>query len=54
MRVGSRSEELAKHYEHRAKDYARALELTRAAIAIEGSAALRKREERLLKRIAIY
>jgi len=47
-------EELAKHYEHRAKDYARALELTRGALALEGSAALRKREERLVKRTAMY
>jgi tetratricopeptide (TPR) repeat protein len=47
-------EELAKHYEHRAKDYARALELTRGALALETSAALRKREERLVKRAAIY
>ena len=45
-------EELAKHFEHRAKDYAQALELTRGAIALESSGALRKREERLLKRAA--
>jgi uncharacterized protein YprB with RNaseH-like and TPR domain len=45
-------EELAKHYEHRAKDYAQALEMTRGAMAIETSAALRKREERLTKRSA--
>ena len=45
-------EELAKHYEHRAKDYARALELTRGAMAIESSAALCKRAERLAKRTA--
>jgi len=45
-------EELAKHYEHRAKDYARALELTRGALAIESSEGLRKRAERLAKRTA--
>ena len=42
--------ELAKHYEHRAKDLRLALELTRRALAIENCSALRKREERLLKR----
>lgn len=44
--------ELAKHYEHRRRDYARALELTRAAIAVEDSAELRRREARLLRRCA--
>jgi len=44
--------ELAKFYEHRERDYARALELTRAAIAIEDSAELRHREARLLRRCA--
>lgn len=44
-------EELAKHYEHDAKDYARALELTRAALELEDSDDIRKREERLMKRI---
>lgn len=43
-------EELAKHHEHRAKDYALALELTRRALALEDSAGLRKREERLARR----
>jgi uncharacterized protein len=43
-------EELAKHHEHRTKDYAKALELTRGALALETSAGLRKREERLAKR----
>ena len=42
--------ELAKHHEHRAKNYALALEMTRSALAIENSPSLRKREERLLKR----
>jgi len=45
-------EELAKHYEHEVKDYARALELTRAALEIEDSDEVRKREERLMRRIA--
>ena len=45
-------EELAKHHEHRTKDYAQALELTRGALALESSAGLRKRAERLAKRAA--
>lgn len=44
--------ELAKIYEHRERDYARALELTRAAIAIESTAELRRREARLQRRCA--
>jgi uncharacterized protein YprB with RNaseH-like and TPR domain len=43
-------EELAKHYEHREKNYGMALEMTRAAISFEDNAALRKREARLAKR----
>jgi uncharacterized protein len=43
-------EELAKHYEHRQKDLVRALETTRAALDHEDSPALRRREQRLLKR----
>ncbi len=43
-------EELAKHYEHTAKDYAQALEFTRAALDLEDSVDLRKREQRLAKR----
>ncbi len=43
-------EELAKHHEHRAKDHALALDLTRRALALEPSEALRKREERLLRK----
>src|SRR5262249_33622168 len=43
-------EELAKHYEHREKDYPRALELTREALEYEESANLLKREERLSRR----
>ena len=46
-------EELAKHCEHRAKDFTLALEWTRRALALGSSAGLRKREERLAKRTAI-
>jgi hypothetical protein len=51
-------EELAKHYEHRQKDLPRALETTRTALGYidvnhEDSPALRRREERLARRIAI-
>jgi urease accessory protein UreF len=42
--------ELAKHYEHREKDLARALETTRAALALEDTAELRAREHRLGRR----
>jgi uncharacterized protein YprB with RNaseH-like and TPR domain len=42
-------EELAKHYEHRQKDRALALEMTRAALEHEDSPALRRREERLVR-----
>jgi uncharacterized protein YprB with RNaseH-like and TPR domain len=45
-------EELAKHYEHREKDYPRALEFTREARGYEDSAELRRREERLHRRVA--
>jgi uncharacterized protein len=44
-------EELAKHYEHREKNHAMALEMTRTALAFEDSPALRKREQRLLRRL---
>jgi hypothetical protein len=43
-------EELAKHHEHRTKDHALALDFTRRALALEESAALRKRAARLAKR----
>jgi uncharacterized protein YprB with RNaseH-like and TPR domain len=43
-------EELAKHFEHREKNYARALEVTREALDYEDSPSLRKREERLSRR----
>ncbi|MSV34064.1 MAG: hypothetical protein EXQ47_00490 [Bryobacterales bacterium] len=46
-------EELAKHHEHRTKDRALALDLTRRALSLEPSAALRKREERLRKRTGV-
>jgi tetratricopeptide (TPR) repeat protein len=45
-------EELAKHYEHREKNYSMALEMTRGAIAREDSPELRKRELRLMTRMA--
>jgi uncharacterized protein YprB with RNaseH-like and TPR domain len=45
-------EELAKHYERRERHYAMALEMTEAALALGETPALRKREERLRKRIA--
>jgi hypothetical protein len=44
-------EELAKYYEHRQKDPARALEMTRAALAHDDSPALRSREQRLQRRL---
>ena len=43
-------EELAKHYEHRAKNFSLALEMTRAALALEDSTELRHREVRLARR----
>jgi hypothetical protein len=45
-------QELAKHYEHREKNYSMALEMTRAALGFEDTAELRKREARLEKRAA--
>jgi uncharacterized protein len=44
-------EELAKHHEHRTKDYVLALGATRAAIENEDSPGLRKREQRLMSRL---
>ncbi len=44
-------EEIAKHYEHREKNYAMALEMTRSALEREDSPDLRKREQRLLARV---
>lgn len=45
-------EELAKFYEHREKNYAMALEMTRAALGVQPSDGLRKRSVRLEKRLA--
>jgi len=44
-------EELARHYERRERNYAMALEMTRAALAVEDTPAIRRREQRLLARI---
>jgi len=44
-------EELAKHYEHRERNYAMALEMTRAALAVEDTPQARRREERLKARV---
>lgn len=44
-------EQLAKHYEHRGRDYATALEMTRQALNLADSPELRRREQRLQKRI---
>ena len=40
-------EEMAKHYEHRERNYAMALEFTIAALGYEWSAGLQRRRERL-------
>jgi uncharacterized protein YprB with RNaseH-like and TPR domain len=45
-------ESLAKHYEHRERNYAMALEFTRTALSVAECPSYRKREERLRKRIA--
>ena len=44
-------EALAKHYEHRERNYAMALDLTLSALAIAESPQCRRREERLRKRM---
>ena len=44
-------EALAKHYEHRERNYAMALEMTRTARALEDSPAIRRRELRLKVRL---
>lgn len=44
-------EELAKRYEHRDRNYSRALEMTRAALAVEDSPRIRRREQRLNARM---
>jgi len=45
-------QELAKHYEHRERNYAMALEMTRSALALEDTPEIRRREERLKGRVA--
>ncbi|MBZ5622676.1 MAG: ribonuclease H-like domain-containing protein [Acidobacteriia bacterium] len=45
-------EELAKHYEHRERNYPMALEMTRNALEIADTPEIRRREERLKGRIA--
>lgn len=44
-------EELARHYEHSERDYAAALEMTRRALELADSPLLRRREERLKRRL---
>ncbi len=44
-------EELAKHYEHRERNYAMALEMTRGALALEDTPEIRRREQRLRSRV---
>ncbi|MBI1895055.1 MAG: ribonuclease H-like domain-containing protein [Acidobacteria bacterium] len=45
-------EELAKHYEHRERNYSMALEMTRTALDLADSDQLRARQARLEKRVA--
>jgi hypothetical protein len=45
-------EALAKHYEHRERNYAMALEMTRSALDLEDSPEIRRREERLKLRVS--
>jgi len=44
-------EQLAKHYEHREKNYAMALEMTRQALECEDTPEIRRREQRLKERL---
>jgi uncharacterized protein YprB with RNaseH-like and TPR domain len=44
-------EELAKHYEHRERNYGMALEMTLSALSFEDTAGLRRREVRLKSRV---
>jgi tetratricopeptide (TPR) repeat protein len=44
--------ELAKHYEHIERNYSTALEMTQAALELEDTPELRRREERLRNRLA--
>jgi uncharacterized protein YprB with RNaseH-like and TPR domain len=46
-------DELAKYYEHRERNYAMALELTRSAIELEDTAARQRRADRLKARLAV-
>jgi hypothetical protein len=46
-------EELAKYYERRERNYAMALEVTRAALSLADSPAIRRREQRLQARLAL-
>ncbi|HWC97181.1 MAG TPA: ribonuclease H-like domain-containing protein [Candidatus Sulfopaludibacter sp.] len=48
---GRAFEALAKHYEHRERNYSMALEMTRSAQGLEDTPALRRREERLRGRL---
>jgi uncharacterized protein YprB with RNaseH-like and TPR domain len=48
---GKALEEMAKHYERREKNYAMAMEMTTAALALGATDQLRKREERLRKKM---
>ena len=43
-------EELAKHYEHRERNYVMALEMTRTALEVDDTPEIRKREARLKAR----
>jgi len=43
-------EAMAKHYEHREKNFSMALEMTRSALGLENTPELRKREARLVGR----
>jgi hypothetical protein len=44
-------EEIAKHYEHREKNYVMALEMTRNALLFEDTPQIRRREVRLKARL---
>jgi uncharacterized protein YprB with RNaseH-like and TPR domain len=44
-------EEMAKHYEHRERNFAMALEMTRGALALEDTPGIRRRERRLQLRV---
>ena len=45
-------EEIAKHYEHREKNYPMALEMTRNALLFADTPEIRRREDRLKTRLA--